>query len=244
MEEIHLIEAALKADEDKLNFLLIQIDQQYNSISQTELNQLNPSSNIYQVIFNSKKNLESLKIQFKNYIDNANKCLSLHDQRDSLLKFQLAESRSKCELLEQSLRVIAQENFELESGKMRLPDMKMKTATSSELSAKASVDDDNILETTTNLSLAETDQNEEFFDPADDPLTDEENKDDANDNEDFDNKSLAMISCYGSLEQLTTGIHTEGENKIQSQLSLVESKKIEKVANLMDLIERDEFGWR
>jgi hypothetical protein len=40
---------------------------------------------------------------------------------NKLLKHQLTESRLKCDLLEQSLRVLAQENHDMEVNKLKLP---------------------------------------------------------------------------------------------------------------------------
>ena len=41
----------LKSDEDKLNFLLIQIEQQINSISSAEISQIPSQSNVYHCNF-------------------------------------------------------------------------------------------------------------------------------------------------------------------------------------------------
>lgn len=157
------------------------------------------------------------------------------------MRFQLAESRSKCELLEQSLRVIAQENFELETGKMRSSDPKAKTATPSELSAKNSVDDENVIEATMNMSIADTDQVDEFFDTADDPLTDDDN---GTENENYDGESLALRSCYGSIDELTASIIEKVDTK-SNEISIIDSKKSPiKEENLIKVIETDELGWR
>lgn len=80
-----------------------------------------------------------------------------------LLKSQLAETRSKCELLEQSLRVIAQENLELETNKIKHP---RNTKSPSPMSAKESMEDDLTNEAGPS-SRVDSDNNsefEEFFD--------------------------------------------------------------------------------
>ncbi len=91
-------------DEDKLNFLLIQIEQQLAIVN--NLNQQSTQTNIFQsknfryifsffnqhfifithllVITTYKSNFDNLKSQIKVYIDDANKCINLHEQRDSV----------------------------------------------------------------------------------------------------------------------------------------------------------------
>lgn len=39
-----------------------------------------------QVIANCKQHFGNLKVQFKNYAENTNKCLGLHEQRDSVIQ--------------------------------------------------------------------------------------------------------------------------------------------------------------
>jgi hypothetical protein len=110
---------SLKLSEDKLNFMLTQIEQQLGTISAFDLNQLPHQSNLYQILLNHKTNFDNLKTQITSFIGDTNKCIQLHEQRHSLLKSQASESRLKCELLEQSLRVLAQENLDLEVKKSR-----------------------------------------------------------------------------------------------------------------------------
>ena len=141
------------------------------------------------VITNFKSNHENLKAHIKTYIIDSNKCLSLHDQRDSvgflfnflfnfalnnicfviqLLKSQLAETRLKCELLEQSLRVLAQENHDLEVKKLHDPNYRSvrasRNASPSPASAKLSTEDEIGNDAGLEVSISESNDLEEFFD--------------------------------------------------------------------------------
>lgn len=83
------------------------------------------------------------------------------------LKAQLAESRSKCELLEQSLRVIAQENLDLEAKKLRSNVKPSRAASPSKASAKMSTEDEIANDAGLNSSILGEDEDqleEEFFD--------------------------------------------------------------------------------
>lgn len=82
-----------------------------------------------------------------------------------MLKSQLIDTRAKCELLEQSLRVLAQENLELESKKLR--NHPNTSSAPSPTSAKTSMEDEVGTEAgNQNCSIVESDNSEfeEFFD--------------------------------------------------------------------------------
>ena len=111
------------------------------------------------------------------------------------------------------------------------------------------------LESTMHLSDS-TDQFEEFFDIADDPLTDEEQ--DNQDNQDNENKSsdastenqsLALRSCYGSLADIKSNELNQNVNTSPLKLSNLslnsndknESKKPKEIVAKIDV---DAHGWR
>lgn len=135
------------------------------------------------------------------------------------MKAQLAESRSKCELLEQSLRVLAQENFELEADKSHSTGPNNKTSATTE----AIRDNDNLGDNISRLSTSDSDGTEEFFDTANDNFTE-------------DDQSFASTSFQNSQEDLKS-VTTE-EN------TLVEMSNAQKTENSIDLLETDEYGWR
>ena len=94
-----------------------------------------------------------------------------------MLKSQLVESRLKCELLEQSLRVLAQENHDMESNKLHQDNAKLgmsshatvRANTTSLLAAKASTEeeeeeDEEEIPESVNQSAQSSDESEEFFD--------------------------------------------------------------------------------
>ena len=84
-----------------------------------------------------------------------------------MLKSQLIDTRAKCELLEQSLRVLAQENLELESKKLR-HHLNNTSSVPSPSSAKTASMEDEIGTEAGNpsCSIVESDNSEfeEFFD--------------------------------------------------------------------------------
>lgn len=133
----------------------------------------------------------------------------------------MAESRSKCELLEQSLRVIAQENLELEADKDQSSRFNGKGSNFSETS-KASGDEDNLKERSPSSSL-DSDENEEFFDTANDDLTE-------------DSLSITQKSLYDSNEDLKS-IKTDDNTSLN--MAIVKKTEIS-----LDIMEKDEHGWR
>ena len=140
-----------------------------------------------------------------------------------LIKSQLNETRLKCELLEQSLRVIAQENHDLEVKKMHETTMRSRKTSQNDQQNEMQNEGPDRADDMYNSDV------DEFFDirkfpphfntnpiePAftafsfvssvDDPLTDEE-QDNENKSIDAssDTQSLAMISCYGSTNDLVS----------------------------------------
>lgn len=117
--------------------------------------------------------------------------------------------------------MIAQENLELEADNNQSPNFKEKDSALSETS-KASGDEDN-LRPRSRLSNLDSDENEEFFDTANDDLTD-------------DSLSITQKSLYGSNEDLQS-IKTDGNTSLE--MAIVKKKEIS-----FDVLETDEHGWR
>lgn len=179
MESLNQNLNILKCDEDKLNFLLIQIEQQIGNVKLSDITQLPPQSSLGPIFLNYKKNFENLKSQIKILVEDSNKCLNLHEQRESLLKSQLNETRVKCELLEQSLRVLAQENHDMESKKLHRKagtsngtsqnNFDLQISETRDISTEEEIVNDGLMNDDSD------DESEEFFDIADD-FTDEDDK--------------------------------------------------------------------
>jgi len=233
-------------DEDKLNFLLIQIEKQIGTVTLADLNNLPLQSNLNQIFVNYKKNFENLKSQIQTLIDDSNKCLSLHEQRESLLKSQLIESRLKCELLEQSLRVLAQENHDMESNKLHQDNVKLTTQLAKASTEEEEEEDEEDIpneEDTVNQSAQSSDESEEFFDI--DPISDGDEEADKSSVQTEELDASNIRSCYGSIQDVSLAKEdtnpTEAKSvvPIKNQLVVVDEKQKQ-----MKIVERDFNGWR
>ena len=154
--------------------------------------------------------------------------------------------------MEQSLRVIAQENLDLEGKNLHESNVKSHKTSRNVSPTPTSAKNQTNLESTMHLSDS-TDQFEEFFDIADDPLTDEEQDNQDNENKSSDasteNQSLALRSCYGSLTDIKSNELNQNVNTSPLKLSNLslnsndknESKKPKEIVAKIDV---DPHGWR
>ena len=190
-----------------------------------------------------------------------------------LIKSQLAENRQKCELLEQSLRVLAQENLDLEGKNLQETSSKSLKTSRSVSPSPVSAQIQSPREDDEEAYLSDS---EEFFDIGmvhkiccvlfdecdlislffvvveDDPLTDEDQENKSSDVS-TENQSLALRSCCDSLTEIPNH-HKKEAKAINSgalnacninENSKFIAQSMQDEVKLKSLIEFDPItGWR